>query len=157
MTEMTVAEFMANPPNLDDLLKQVQAGDPDAVELVKAIFAMEKNNAAFAKWASDHRQQLSQFTTAMQGKVIADDRAKKSKAQQAASAQRQRNSQMQCEAAAKAIAVILANDPELKFGQRGIRQTLKQRLEKKGFPLTDKGLSKAITLARNKLPASMTR
>lgn len=152
MTEMTVAEFMANPPSLDDLLEQVQAGDPDAVEMVKAIFAMERNNAAFAKWASDHRQQLSQFTTAMQGKVIADDRAKKSKAQSASATARRENSERQYAEWADHIRELMNGKPASEWGFNGVRPWLQQELKKRGSFLTDKQLGKAIQLAKQPKP-----
>ena len=148
MTEMTVAEFMANPPNLDDLLKQVHAGDPDAVGLVKAIFAMEKSNAIIAKWASDKQWELKHLVTLWE--LRGKERLKRSRAQQASADQRRHNAERCLEEVANAIAEIVAADPELKFGQRGIRETLKQRLKEKGLPLTDKRLSRAITLARGK-------
>lgn len=148
MPRMKAAEFLAKPPNLDDLLKQVQAGDPDAVELVKAVFAVQDNNAALAKWASDHQQQLSQFTTAMQGKVIAEVADSRAKGGRAGANARKLSADRQYGVWVKLIGEVMSANPELKFGQRGIRQTLNDALKKQGHYLTPKQLSEAI--ARSK-------
>lgn len=62
---MKVSEFLANPPDLSELLERVKAGDAEAVELVEALFAKQENDAALAKWVYQNRQQLDRFGTAM--------------------------------------------------------------------------------------------
>jgi hypothetical protein len=84
---MKVSEFLANPPDLSELLERVKAGDAEAVELVEALFALQENDAAIRKWAYQNSRLLDQFGTAMKLKVA--------KHQQTSSASAGRNAKSQ--------------------------------------------------------------